>query len=218
MKTLSETLRAVRVLPVLIVHSDAEALAVTAALAAGGLNAVEITLRTPAALAAIAAVKKARPEFIVAAGTVRTVAEMRAVAAAGVDFAVSPGFTPALSDCSRELQLPFLPGVCTPSEVIAGTECGHTSFKLFPAEAVGGMALLKALASPFAGIEFCPTGGIGPHNFLDYLSLPNVVCIGGSWMVDSALIRQGNWEQIETLTRQCVFELGKPRAGHDKMR
>lgn len=210
MKNLSEMLRAVRVLPVLILQSEAEALDVTAALAAGGLNAAEITLRTPAALAAIAAVKKARPEFIVAAGTVRTVADMRAVAAAGVDFAVSPGFTPALSACARELQLPFLPGVCTPSEVIAGSECGHSSFKLFPAEAVGGMALLKALASPFAGIEFCPTGGIGPHNFLDYLALPNVVCIGGSWMADSALVRQHDWARIETLTRACVAALGNP--------
>lgn len=210
MKNLSETLCAVRVLPVLIVQSEIEALAVTAALAAGGLNAVEITLRTPAALAAIAAVKKARPDFIVAAGTVRTVADMRAVAAAGVNFAVSPGFTPALSACAHELQLPFLPGVCTPSEVIAGTESGHSCFKLFPAEAVGGMALLKALASPFAGIEFCPTGGIGPHNFLDYLALPNVVCIGGSWMVDSALVRQRDWARIETLARACVAELGNP--------
>jgi len=209
MPTLSEMLHATRVLPVLTVHSEAEAVAVVDALAAGGLTAVEITLRTPAALGAIAAVKKARPDFIVAAGTVRTVADMRAVAAAGVDFAVSPGFTPTLSACARELQLPFLPGVSTPSEIIAGSECGHTCFKLFPAEAVGGMALLKALISPFAGIEFCPTGGIGLHNFLEYLALPNVVCIGGSWMVDSNLIQQGKWERLEKLARECVLELNK---------
>jgi len=209
MKDLREMLITACVLPVLTIDTEAEALAVTKALVAGGLGAVEITLRSPGALAAIAAVKKARPDFIVAAGTVRTVADMRAVAAAGVDFAVSPGFTPALSACARELGLPFLPGVSTPSEILAGTECGHTSFKLFPAEAVGGIALLKALASPFAGITFCPTGGIGTHNFLDYLALPNVLCIGGSWMVDSALVKQERWSSIEQLSRDCVAELNR---------
>ncbi|OGT71317.1 MAG: keto-deoxy-phosphogluconate aldolase [Gammaproteobacteria bacterium RIFCSPLOWO2_02_FULL_57_10] len=204
---LSDYMRSARVLPVLTINTEAEALAVVKALAAGGLRAVEITLRTPAALAAIAAVKKARPDFIVAAGTVRTVADMRAVAAAGVDFAVSPGFTPALSACARELGLPFLPGVATPSEIIAGMECGHASFKFFPAEAAGGIPMLKALVSPFAGIAFCPTGGIGTHNFLDYLALPNVLCIGGSWMVDAALIKQERWSSIEQLSRDCVTEL-----------
>lgn len=209
MGKLEEQLRAIRVMPVLTIHSEAEALAVTAALANGGLLAVEITLRTPAALAAIVAVKKVRPDFMVAAGTVRTVADMRAVAAAGVDFAVSPGFTPALSACALELGLPLLPGVSTPSEILSGMECGHSCFKLFPAEAVGGLTLLKALVAPFAGISFCPTGGIGPHNFLDYLALPNVLCIGGSWMVDGALIRQERWGVIEQLSRECVAQLSR---------
>ena len=209
MKDLREMMTAARVLPVLTINTEAEALAVTKALAAGGLLAVEITLRTPAALAAIAAVKKARPDFIVAAGTVRTVADMRAVAAAGVDFAVSPGFSPALSACARELGLPFLPGVATPSEIIAGMECGHSSFKFFPAEAAGGIPMLKALASPFAGISFCPTGGIGPHNFLDYLALSNVLCIGGSWMVDTVQVKQERWSSIEQLSRNCIAELNR---------
>lgn len=207
MRDLRELMTNARVLPVLTINTNAEALAVTRALAAGGLTAVEITLRTPGALAAIAAVKKARPDFIVAAGTVRTVADMRAVAAAGVDFAVSPGFTPTLSACAIELGLPFLPGVTTPSEIIAGMECGHSSFKFFPAEAAGGIPMLKALVSPFAGITFCPTGGIGSHNFLDYLALPNVLCIGGSWMVDAALVKQERWSSIEQLSRDCVAEL-----------
>jgi len=204
MNELRARLQAIRVLPVLTIHSEAQALAVVDALTAGGILAVEITLRTPAALAAIAAVKQARPHVVVAAGTVRTIADMQAVAAAGVDFAVSPGFTPALSAMAGNLGLPFLPGVCSPSEILQGVECGHTLFKLFPAEAVGGIALLKALASPFADIAFCPTGGIGTHNYLDYLALPNVLCIGGSWMVDAALIKAQQWDRITALSRECM--------------
>jgi 2-dehydro-3-deoxyphosphogluconate aldolase/(4S)-4-hydroxy-2-oxoglutarate aldolase len=204
MSQLMDLLASTRVLPVLTIHTTEEALAVCSALAAGGIRAVEITLRTPIALTAMAEVKRQLPEFMVAAGTVRTVADMQAVAAVGVDFAVSPGFTSTLSQCAESLGLPFLPGVSTPSEIIAGSECGHRIFKLFPAAAVGGLPLLKALASPFADIMFCPTGGIGPQNFLDYLALPNVVCIGGSWMVDPGLIEARRWEKIEALASECV--------------
>lgn len=194
----------VRVMPVLTVQSEAQALAVCDALASGGILAVEITLRTPAALAAIRAVKAARPDFCVAAGTVRTAQDMEAVAAAGVDFAVSPGWSPRLSASATALSLPFLPGVSTPAEIIQGCESGHECFKFYPAEAVGGIPLLKALAGPFAGIEFCPTGGIGSHNYRDYLALPNVLCIGGSWMVDPKLIQAQDWTKIEQLSRECM--------------
>lgn len=204
MSPIREQLLKVRVMPVLTVHSEAQALAVCDALAAGGILAVEITLRTPAALAAIRAVKSARPDFCVAAGTIRTPQDMEAVAAAGVDFAVSPGWSPALSASASALGLPFLPGVSTASEIIQGSECGHQCFKLFPAEAVGGIALLKSLASPFVGVEFCPTGGIGPHNYRDYLALGNVLCIGGSWMVDPKLIQAEQWDKIENLSRECM--------------
>jgi len=204
---LQELLIRHRILPVLIVESTEAALAVADALAAGGIHAVEITLRTPAAVAAIKAVKKARPDFSVAAGTVRTRADLEAVAEAGVDFAVSPGFTPALAAAAKQLGLPLLPGVCTPSEILAGIESGYECFKLFPAEAVGGQALLKAFASPFAGISFCPTGGIGPQNFLDYLALSNVLCVGGSWMVDPTFVRQERWNSIEQLSRECVEQI-----------
>ncbi len=204
MGAIRERLLKVRVMPVLTVHTEAQALAVCDALASGGILAVEITLRTPVALSAIRAVKASRPDFCVAAGTVRTAKDMEAVAAAGVDFAVSPGFSSRLSASATALGLDFLPGVSTPSEIIQGSECGHQCFKLFPAEAVGGIALLKALASPFAGIEFCPTGGIGPHNYRDYLALSNVLCIGGSWMVDPRLIEAGNWDKIESLSRECM--------------
>lgn len=204
MSAIREQLLKVRVMPVLTVQSEAEALAVCDALAAGGIVAVEITLRTPAALPAIRAVKAARPEFCVAAGTVRTTQDMEAVAAAGVDFAVSPGWSPRLSAAAQALGLAFLPGVSTPSEIIQGGESGHQCFKFYPAEAVGGIPLLKALAGPFAGVEFCPTGGIGPHNYRDYLALPNVLCIGGSWMVDTKLIVAKQWGKIESLSRECM--------------
>lgn len=204
MTPIREQLLKVRVMPVLTGHSEAQALAVCDALAAGGIFAVEITLRTPAALAAIRAVKAARPDFCVAAGTIRTPQDMEAVAAAGVDFAVSPGWSPSLSSAASALGLAFLPGVSTPSEIIQGGECGHQCFKLFPAEAVGGISLLKALASPFSGVEFCPTGGIGPHNYRDYLALPNVLCIGGSWMVDPKLIEAEQWDEIQRLSRECM--------------
>lgn len=207
MTQLNEQLRLLKVMPVLTVHSEDEALAVTAALAAGGLLAVEITLRTPCALDAIRAVKQMHPGFVVAAGTVTTVGDMKAVAEAGVDLVVSPGFTPTLSACAKDLGLPFLPGVSTPSEIIAGIESGHSCFKLFPAEAIGGLTLLKALVSPFAGVEFCPTGGISSSNFLHYLALPNVLCVGGSWMVDAKLIREKNWERVQQLSRECVAEI-----------
>lgn len=201
---LQELLIRHRILPVLIVETAEEALPVVDALSAGGIHAVEITLRTPAAVAAIKEVRKHRPAVTVAAGTVRTRADLEAVAEAGVDFAVSPGLTPALAEAARALDLSLLPGVCTPSEILTGIESGYECFKLFPAEAIGGQALLKAFASPFAGIHFCPTGGIGPQNFLDYLALSNVLCVGGSWMVDPTLVRQERWSSIEQLSRECV--------------
>ena len=201
---LQELLVQHRILPVLIVEKADAVLPVVDALTAGGIHAVEITLRTPVAIEAIKAVRKSRPDITVAAGTVRTPADLEAVAEAGVDFAVSPGFTPTLAALARNLEVPLLPGVCTPSEILIGLESGYECFKLFPAEPVGGLALLKAFASPFAGVNFCPTGGIGPQNFLDYLTLSNVLCVGGSWMVDPTLIRQERWSSIEQLSRECV--------------
>lgn len=204
MTPIREQLLKVRVMPVLTVHSHEQALAVCDALAAGGILAVEITLRTPAALAAIRAVKAARPDFYVAAGTIRTPQDLEAVAAAGVDCAVSPGWSLSLSAAATALGLPFLPGVSTASEIIQGSECGHQCFKFYPAEAAGGIPLLKSLAGPFADVEFCATGGIGPHNYRDYLALANVLCIGGSWMVDPKLIEAEQWGQIERLSRECM--------------
>jgi 2-dehydro-3-deoxyphosphogluconate aldolase/(4S)-4-hydroxy-2-oxoglutarate aldolase len=207
MYSLRNQLDSVKIMPVLTIHSVYQALRVAQALSAGGLKAVEITLRSASALEAMRAVKSEMPDFIVAAGTVRTVQEMEAVASAGVDLAVSPGFTPSLSRRAGELNLPFLPGISSASELMLGKEHEHDCFKLFPAEAVGGIGLLKSLASPFPDIAFCPTGGIGIDNFMDYLALPNVLCIGGSWMVPMNLIAEQDWVAIETLARDCKAAL-----------
>jgi 2-dehydro-3-deoxyphosphogluconate aldolase / (4S)-4-hydroxy-2-oxoglutarate aldolase len=178
------------------VHSEQEAVDLSRALQAGGMGAVEITLRTSAALAAIRAVKQSMPELLVAAGTVNSVKVMEAVADAGVDFAVSPGLTRSLAECARSLELPFLPGVSTASEVLGGIEYGFNCFKFFPASVCGGPAFLKALASPFNEVSFCPTGGITLANAPDYLALPNVLCVGGSWMLPTGLVAGGQWDAI----------------------
>lgn len=192
-----------RVLPVLTVDDAEQAVATSRALQAGGLQAVEITLRTPAALQAIAAVKAALPDFIVGAGTLKTPADVDAVSAAGADFGVSPGCTRELAKAASNSGLAFLPGVATPSEILEGMELGLDCFKLFPAEAVGGIPLLKSLAGPFEGITFCPTGGISTRNLQDYLALPNVICVGGSWMVQQDLLRGSQWEEVERLAREA---------------
>ncbi|MDX1489922.1 MAG: bifunctional 4-hydroxy-2-oxoglutarate aldolase/2-dehydro-3-deoxy-phosphogluconate aldolase [Pseudohongiellaceae bacterium] len=207
MYSLRSQLESVKIMPVLTVNSVGEALQVAKALSAGGLKAVEITLRTGSALDAIRAVKNEMPNFIVAAGTVRTVQDMEAVARAGVDFAVSPGFTKSLSHRAQELSLPFLPGISSASELMLGKENGHDCFKLFPAQAVGGIDLLKSFSSPFSDIAFCPTGGISEANFMQYLALPNVLCIGGSWMVAPNLIANKDWAGIEQLAGACSAKL-----------
>jgi 2-dehydro-3-deoxyphosphogluconate aldolase / (4S)-4-hydroxy-2-oxoglutarate aldolase len=207
MVDLRETLRSLTVLPVLIVDSEEQAVELCRALCKGGLKAVEITLRTPAALAAIKAVKLALPELVVAAGTVISTKDMENVAAAGVDFAVSPGFTRALSASASACELAFLPGVSTASEIIGGIELGHRDFKFFPAQASGGVALLKAFISPFAGISFCPTGGINGANVASYLALANVCCVGGSWMIADELLAQRRWIDISRSVTETLAEL-----------
>jgi 2-dehydro-3-deoxyphosphogluconate aldolase/(4S)-4-hydroxy-2-oxoglutarate aldolase len=201
---LESLLARLRVLPVLTADDAEQAVATARALQAGGLQAVEITLRTPAALQAIAAVKAALPEFVVGAGTLKTPEDVAAVSAAGADFGVSPGCTRELAGAARDAGLPFLAGVATPSEILEGMALGFSCFKLFPAEAVGGIPLLKSLAGPFQSITFCPTGGINTRNLPTYLALPNVVCVGGSWMVQQDLLRKGQWGEVERLARECL--------------
>jgi len=205
-QSLRDLLAQLRVIPVLTVDSVSDGVAVCRALQAGGIRGVEITLRTPAALDVIRAVTEQVEGFLVGAGTVKTVNDLRELKALQVAFAVSPGFTRRLSDTAFELDVPLLPGVATASEVLAGLEAGRDVFKLFPAQAVGGIPLLKSLAAPFAEVVFCPTGGIGPDNFRNYLALSNVVCVGGSWMVGSELIRAADWPEVTRLSRECVSQ------------
>ncbi|MDT8429617.1 MAG: bifunctional 4-hydroxy-2-oxoglutarate aldolase/2-dehydro-3-deoxy-phosphogluconate aldolase [Pseudomonadales bacterium] len=207
MINLRERLASLTLLPVLTVHSEEQAVGLCRALSAGGITAVEITLRTPAALAAIAAVRQSLPELQVAAGTVLGVKDVEAVAAAGVDFAVSPGLSRQLVDAARSLSLALLPGVSTASEVMTGLECGLDCFKFFPASACGGPALLKAFVAPFHAVSFCPTGGINASNVHAYLSLPNVLCVGGSWMIDQEHLANHDWTAITAATQQALASI-----------
>lgn len=194
------------VVPVLAIDDLADAVPLAEALVAGGLLVLEVTLRTDAGLAAIEAMAAALPEACIGVGTITRPEEFEQARNAGAVFAVSPGCTPALSSAARAAGLPFLPGVATASEVMQAREQGAEILKLFPAEAVGGVALLKSLAGPFPSLRFCPTGGIGPANMMDYLNQPNVVAIGGSWLAPAPAIAGKDWNAITELARAAVAQ------------
>jgi 2-dehydro-3-deoxyphosphogluconate aldolase/(4S)-4-hydroxy-2-oxoglutarate aldolase len=194
-------LRLAPVVPVLVIDRLEDAVPLARALVAGGLPLLEITLRTPVALEAIRLIADAVDGAVVGAGTVLTPVQARDCAAAGARFAVSPGFSELLS---RETPIPLLPGVSTATEAMAAIAAGHRFAKLFPAEAVGGKALLKALAGPLPQLTFCPTGGVTLENAPGYLALDNVVCVGGSWIAPKALVQAGDWPAIEGLARQAA--------------
>ncbi|MFF6801792.1 bifunctional 4-hydroxy-2-oxoglutarate aldolase/2-dehydro-3-deoxy-phosphogluconate aldolase [Streptomyces sp. NPDC012616] len=189
------------VVPVVVVEDAADAAPLARALVAGGLPAIEVTLRTPAALDAIREISGAVPEAVVGAGTVITPEQVTACGAAGARFLVSPGWTDVLLTALLASGLPFLPGVSTTSEVVALLERGVREMKFFPAEAASGAAYLRSLAGPLPQALFCPTGGIGPKNALGYLALPNVGCVGGSWMVPADAVADRDWPRIESLAR-----------------
>lgn len=198
------------VVPVIVIDRVQDALPLAEALLAGGVTVLEVTLRTAAGLPAIAAIARELPQAVVGAGTVLDAADARRASEAGARFAVSPGYAPPLGSACKALGLPLLPGVATASEIMAALADGFSFLKLFPAEAVGGVALLKSWASPFAQISFCPTGGIGPSNAPDYLALPNVRCVGGSWLTPADALRAGDWARITRLARaaQALREAG----------
>ena len=200
----SEQLAASRVLPVVTAHDVDSTVKVATALARGGMRAIEVTLRTAAALDAIAAVREAVPELWVAAGTVVRPEQVEQALTAGALACISPGISEPLLDCTRSMGVDFLPGVATASEVMLGISRGINCFKLFPAATVGGVGMLKALAGPFPDIRFCPTGGLTVDNFREYLALSNVLCCGGSWMVAQSLVRAGRWSEIEQLSRDAM--------------
>lgn len=194
----------VPVMPVVVIDDVAHAVPLARALAAGGLPAVELTLRTPSALDAITAIATHVPEVLVGAGTILSADQAARARDAGARFLVSPGSTPALLEGMAATGLPFLPGTSTVSEVLAVLEAGFTEMKFFPAEASGGAPWLKAVSSPVPAARFCPTGGITELTAPDYLALPNVGCVGGSWLTPADAVRRGDWGTVEALARTAA--------------
>lgn len=188
------------VIPVLTIERVKDAVPLARALAAGGLNVLEVTLRTPVALEAIAAIAAEAPEAIVGSGTCLTPADVERSADAGAQFAVSPGLTP---DLLAAAAIPLLPGVATASELMAGLQAGLSAFKFFPAVQAGGAAMLKAWAGPFADVKFCPTGGIDAASAPTFLALPNVACVGGGWVAPKALVDASDWDAIRDLAAEA---------------
>jgi 2-dehydro-3-deoxyphosphogluconate aldolase/(4S)-4-hydroxy-2-oxoglutarate aldolase len=198
------TMKLAPVIPVLTVKDVEDGVAQAMALVAGGLLAIEVTLRTPAALDAIAAISKRVPGARVGAGTIVDIAQIDEAVAAGATFLVSPGASPRLADAAAAAPVPFLPGVATPSEAIALRERGFRALKLFPAEAVGGARLLASIAAPLPDLVFCPTGGIDLARAPTYLALPNVICVGGSWMLPKAALEARDYARVEALSREAA--------------
>ena len=191
------------IIPVIVIERLEHAVPLAEALVAGGVKVLEVTLRSAVALQAIEAMARAVPEAIVGAGTLRRAADAQAAKDAGSAFAVSPGFTPELSAACRAADLPLLPGVATASEVMLANDAGHSFLKLFPATAVGGLALLKGLAGPFPDVAFCPTGGITPETAPQFLALPTVKVCGGSWLCPKDALESGDWARITRLAREA---------------
>lgn len=200
---LEQIMRTGPVISVLKVEDPEIAIPLAQALVEGGLPVLEVTLRTECALEAIAAMSEVEGA-IVGVGTVIRPEQFTQARHVGARFAVTPGLTPALSEAALDAEIPVLPGVMTPSELIAASEQGFKQLKLFPAEVAGGIAMLNSMAGPFADIGFCPTGGITPSNMMNYLGLPNVLCVGGSWLTPENLLHNKDWDGIRDLARQAV--------------
>lgn len=201
---LLEMMRASPVIPVIQIDNPEHALPLARALVAGGIRVLEVTLRTAHGLAAIRAIASAIPEAIVGVGTVTRAEDFAAALDAGAVFAVSPGLTPAVAEGARRSGLPLLPGVMTPSEVMAARELGFYQLKLFPAVPAGGVGMLNALAGPLPDVTFCPTGGITVASAPDFLKCGNVACVGGSWLTPKDAMQAGDWGRITELARQAA--------------
>lgn len=192
------------VIPVLVINKPEHAVPLAQALCSGGLKVLEVTLRSEYALGAIEDIVKHVPEAVVGAGTVSRADQLDAIMDAGAAFMVSPGYTNSLIEAALNKSIELLPGVSTPSEAMTVLDCGINTMKFFPAQASGGTAWLKSMAGPFPHITFCPTGGIDATSATDYLALPNVACVGGSWMAPSELVDQGDWSAIEQLAAEAA--------------
>ena len=197
-----------RILPVITIAREQDILPLADALAAGGLTALEVTLRSEHGLKAIQVLREQRPELIVGAGTVLDRQMLAATEAAGSQFTVTPGVTQDMLEAGVASPLPLLPGISSPSELMMGYALGYRRFKLFPAEVSGGVAAFKAIGGPFGDVRFCPTGGVGPANIKSYMAQPNVMCVGGSWMLDSSWIKNGDWARIQECTAEALQLLG----------
>jgi len=191
------------VIPVIVLNDLAHAVPMARALVAGGIRMLEVTLRTPQALACMEAIARDVPEAVLGAGTVRSAADAQAAVNAGARFAVSPGYTSVLGQACRALGLPLLPGVATGSEIMQAQADGYQQLKFFPAVQAGGLAMLKAWSGPFFDVDFCPTGGLTPENAPQFLALPNVRCVGGSWLVPPDALAAGDWPRITALAAQA---------------
>lgn len=192
------------VIPVIVLDDADDAVPLAKALVAGGLPAIEITLRTDAALESIRRVAAEVPGALVGAGTILNAAQFDEAVAAGSKFIVSPGLTPELVEAAEGSPVPLLPGAVTSSEIMAALEEGYSLLKFFPAEQAGGAAYLKSLSSPFGGVKFCPTGGVSATNAADYLALPNVLCVGGSWVAPKQAMAAGDWDMITALAKEAA--------------
>lgn len=200
----SELIGDQKVVPVVVIEDENQALGLAQALLDGGVNVIEITLRNDYGVKAIEVIKNNFPDMVVLAGTVNTEAQMVAVVKAGVDGIISPGITVSLLETAKRQNIPYLPGVGTASEVLLAIEHGLTECKLFPATVVGGISALKAFDGPFSNMRFCPTGGVSANNYHDFLALPNVMCVGGSWLAPTKLVREGKWDEITALCKDIT--------------
>ncbi|MBU0959946.1 MAG: bifunctional 4-hydroxy-2-oxoglutarate aldolase/2-dehydro-3-deoxy-phosphogluconate aldolase [Proteobacteria bacterium] len=192
------------VIPVMVIKKVEHAVPLARALVAGGIRVLEIVLRTDSAIDAIRSINAEVPEAITGAGTVVNAHDLAAVTDAGAFFAISPGLTPTLLSAANKGTIPLIPGIATVSELMMGIEQGYNTFKFFPAEAAGGIKILKSIAGPFPQIRFCPTGGISAENYRDYIRLPNVLCVGGSWIVPNDLIEGEDWQGITRMAQEAV--------------
>jgi 2-dehydro-3-deoxyphosphogluconate aldolase/(4S)-4-hydroxy-2-oxoglutarate aldolase len=208
--TARDVMRDAPVIPVIVLLKVEHAVPLARALVAGGIRMLEVTLRTPVALECMEAIAKAVPEAVVGAGTIRSAADATAAQLAGARFGVSPGYTPLVGNACRDLKLPLLPGVATGSEIMMALEGGYTELKFFPALQAGGLAMLKAWSGPIFDVTFCPTGGVTLQNATDFLALPNVACVGGSWLVPQDAMAQGDWARITQLAAEACALYRKP--------
>ena len=202
--TALEVMQDAPVIPVIVLNDPTHAVPLARALVAGGIRMLEVTLRTKVALACIEAIAREVPEAVIGAGTVRSAADAQAAAMAGARFAVSPGYTHAVGKACHDLGLALLPGVATGSEIMMAQEDGYTALKFFPALQAGGAAMLKAWHGPFNDVKFCPTGGVTAQNAREFLALPNVACVGGSWLTPADALAAQDWARVTRLASEAA--------------